>query len=295
MEKKKSEKKIIVGLPAFNEERTIASIVLRVAEFADEVIVVNDGSTDKTEKLAKLAGAEVINHKENKGYGGAIRTILTEAVKRNADILVIIDADAQNNPDEIPRLIEAVNHGADLVIGSRKSQRGSTPGYRWFGQKVLAKFTNMASKQNLADTESGFRAYSKMAITKLKLRETGMAISAEMISEASRVGLKIAEVPVTVSYNDARSSQNPVVHGLSNLGKIFIFISEVRPLFFFSITGGFFILMAIIAGVWVAQQYYTTYILATGTALLAMLATMIGLFLLFTGIILNILNKHFNK
>jgi cellulose synthase/poly-beta-1,6-N-acetylglucosamine synthase-like glycosyltransferase len=73
MEKKTTEKKIIVGLPAYNEERTIASIVLRVAEYADEVIVVNDGSTDKTEKLAKLAGAEVISHKTNKGYGSAIK------------------------------------------------------------------------------------------------------------------------------------------------------------------------------------------------------------------------------
>ncbi len=295
MEKNTTEKKIIVGLPAYNEERTIASIILRVSEFADEVIVVNDGSVDKTEKLAKLAGAEVITHKTNKGYGSAIRTILQEAGKRNADILVIIDADAQNNPDEIPLLIEAVIKGADLVIGSRKSQRNSTPGYRWFGQKVLAKFTNIASKQQLADTESGFRAYSKRAISKLKLRETGMAISAEMISEASRTGLKIEEVPVSVSYENAKSSRNPITHGFGNLGRIFVFISEVRPLFFFTVTGGFFILLAVIAGVWVVQSYYSTYILATGTALLAMLATMIGLFLLFTGIILNILNKHFPK
>ena len=77
---------------------------------------------------------------------------------------MIIDADAQNNPDEIPLLIRAVKKGADLVIGSRESQKGATPAYRWAGQKILAKFTNIASGQHLSDTESGFRGYSKKTL-----------------------------------------------------------------------------------------------------------------------------------
>ncbi|NLE09610.1 MAG: glycosyltransferase family 2 protein [Dehalococcoidales bacterium] len=287
--------KIMIGLPAFNEERTVASIVLQAREITDVVVVVNDGSSDRTEKLAKLAGAEVVCHETNMGYGSAIKTILAEAVKKDVDVLVIIDADAQNNPGEIPSLIEAVQKGADIAIGSRKMQRDATPAYRWAGQKVLAKFTNIAARQNLSDTESGFRAYSRQAIRKLKLRESGMAISAEMISEASRLGLTIEEVPITITYEDAKPSKNPVIHGLSNLGRIFVFISEIRPLLFFSVIGGLFIAVALGAGIWVAQSYYTSYTLATGTALVAMLLTMIGIFSIFTGIILNVLIKYLNR
>jgi glycosyltransferase involved in cell wall biosynthesis len=295
MVKTKSSVKTIIGMPAYNEERTITGVILQAKEYADKVIVVNDGSPDNTSKLAKLAGAEVIEHESNKGYGAAIRTILAEAVKQNADILVIIDADAQHNPNEIPLLINGILEGADLVIGSRKMQRDSTPGYRWMGQKILARFTNIAARQNLSDTESGFRAYSKKAITGLKLNESGMAVSAEIISEASRIGLKITEVPITVSYDNVKSSKNPILHGLGNLSRIFVFISERRPLLFFSIAGGLLILVGIVAGIFVIKEYYTSYILATGTALLSMLFFTVGIFCVFTGVVLNVINKRLGK
>lgn len=295
MENYKTGVKVIIGMPAYNEERSVASMILQAKEYADQVLVVNDGSTDNTVRVSKLAGAEVVSHDRNRGYGSAIRTILSEAGKRDADILVIVDADAQNNPGEIPSLINGIKAGADLVIGSRRMQREAIPAYRWAGQKILAKFTNIAARQNLSDTESGFRAYSRKAINSLKLSETGMAVSAEIISEASRLGLKIEEVPITISYEDATPSQNPVVHGLGNLSRIFLLISERRPLAFFSIFGGILILLALIAGVMVIQTYYTSYAFAIGTALVSMLLTMIGIFSIFTGIILNVLNKRLNK
>ena len=295
MPDKKSPGKVIVGLPAYNEERAVAGVVLQAKQYADMVIVVNDGSVDNTARLARLAGAEVVEHDKNKGYGAAIQTILTEAGKRDADILVIIDADAQHDPNEIPRLIDAVKAGSDVVIGSRESQKDVIPGYRRFGQSVLAKFTNIAARQNLSDTESGFRAYSKKAIAEMELSQQGMAISAEIISEASHKGLKISEVPITVSYDDVTSSQNPVLHGLGNLSRIFFFISERRPLLFFSVIGGILLILGIVSGIGVLQIYYSSNIFATGSALLCMLLVTVGMLCIFTGVILNAITRRLGK
>jgi len=295
MPDKQPRTKVIVGLPAYNEERAVAGVVLQAKEYADMVLVVNDGSIDNTAKMARLAGAEVVEHDKNRGYGAAIQTILAEAGKRNADILVIIDADAQHNPDEIPLLIRAVESGSDVVVGSRELQKDVIPGYRRLGQSVLAKFANIAARQNLSDTESGFRAYSKKAIKEMKLKEQGMAISAEIISEASHKGLKISEVPISVSYDDVSSSQNPILHGLGNLSRIFFFISERRPLLFFSVIGGILLILGIISGIGVLQIYYGSRVFATGSALLCMLLVTVGMLCIFTGVILNAITRRLGK
>src|SRR3990170_2468707 len=113
---------IIVGMPAYNEAKYIGSIILQARRYADEVIVADDGSTYATANIARLAGATVVRHEQNRGYGSTIRTLLDEAKKRDADILVVLDADSQHNPDEIPRLVEGIKGGADIVIGSREMQ-----------------------------------------------------------------------------------------------------------------------------------------------------------------------------
>ncbi len=127
----------------------------------DAVIVVDDGSTDNTAKVAGLAGATVVQHGEKRDYGSAIRSILAEAKKQNADILVILDADSQHNPDEILSLARAVSKGADVIIGSRKMQQNQIALYRRMGQRFLAGLTRIASRNKISDTESGFRAYFK--------------------------------------------------------------------------------------------------------------------------------------
>jgi glycosyltransferase involved in cell wall biosynthesis len=285
--------KILAAMPAYNESKYIGSLVLQARQYAGEVLVVDDGSTDNTSSVARLAGAIVVRHDKNEGYGGAIQSILAEAKKRSADILVIFDADAQHNPEEIPRLVQGIIDGADVVIGSREMQSNVIAGYRRLGQKVLAKFTRIASKKKLSDTESGFRAYSRKAIAVLELKERGMAISSEIVTEAAAKGLKIAEVPVSVVYAKDSSTLNPVKHGFGVLNRIIVMISERRPLLFFGLFGGLFAALGLAAGILVIRNFYfDTGILATGTALISILFITIGLLCISTGVILSVLVKR---
>jgi glycosyltransferase involved in cell wall biosynthesis len=287
---------VIVGMPAYNEAKYIGSVILQARRFADEVVVVDDGSSDATADIARLAGATVVIHEYNQGYGSTIRTLLDEAKKRDADILVVLDADSQHNPDEIPRLVEGIKGGADIVIGSREMQKNKIAGYRRLGQKVLTRMTKVASGQRLSDTESGFRAYSRKAIATLELKETGMAVSAEIISAATAGGLVIAEVPVSVSYTGDGSTLNPVKHGLGVLNRILVMISERRPLLFFSVFGGLFLAIGLAAGgvvIWIF--YFGANALATGLAMVSILFVTIGMLTIFTGIILNVLMKRVNQ
>jgi glycosyltransferase involved in cell wall biosynthesis len=287
---------IVVGMPAYNEARYIGSVILRSRQYADEVIVVDDGSTDQTAGVARLAGATVVSHEHNRGYGSSIRTLLDEVKRRDADILVVLDADSQHNPDEIPRLVEGIRGGADIVIGSREMQENKIAGYRRLGQKLLSRMTGIASRRRLSDTESGFRAYSRKAIATLELKETGMAISSEIISEASSRGLRIVEVPISVAYDRDGSTLNPVKHGVGVFNRIMIMISERRPLLFFSLFGGIFLAVGLAAGIMVIQIYYFgSNLFATGLALVSILFITIGMLTLFTGILLNVLVRRINN
>jgi glycosyltransferase involved in cell wall biosynthesis len=148
-------------LPAFNEEVSIGSVVLRTKQYANRVIVVDDGSSDRTAEVASLAGAEVLRHTENMGKGAALRTGFQSL--NGDEVIVTIDSDGQHDPADMPRLIEPILRGeADMVNGSRylNGDRKDTPAYRRLGQVVLDKATNLDSGISVTDSQSGFRAYS---------------------------------------------------------------------------------------------------------------------------------------
>ena len=283
---------IIVGMPAYNEEKYIGSVVLKARQFADEVVVVDDGSFDRTAEVARLAGATVVQHERNSGYGATVQSVLAEAKKRNPDVLVLLDADGQHDPEEISVLIKAVSDGADVVVGSRKLKSEDIPAYRKFGQKVIAFFTRVLSRSTLSDTESGFRAFSRQAVKVLEPKERGMAISAETISEATARGLKVAEVPISAIYTSDGSTHNPVKHGMSVLNRVLVMISERRPLLFFGLAGSICIILGIAASIVVLKAIFTINELAVGTALIAMLLITIGMLCIFVGVILNVLVKR---
>jgi len=283
---------VLAGIPAYNEAKYIGSIILQARQYVDEVIMVDDGSTDNTARIAELAGATVIRHDENRGYGAAVQSILAEAKKRNPDVLVLLDADAQHNPNEIPILIKPVSEGFDLVIGSREAQKDKTPRYRRIGKKVILRSTRLASKANIADSECGFRAFSQRAISELELKESGMAVSAETTVRAAEKNLKITEVPISNIYTKDGSTLNPIRHGIDVLSRIIVMISQRRPLFFFGLAGVILLVIGLIIGIRVINIAAATGNLAIGSTILTTMFIIAGMLSIFTGIILNTLSRR---
>ena len=234
--------KIIICIPAFNEGKTISDIVNKSKKYANEVIVYDDGSTDDTYEVTKSTGATVIRNPENKGYGVAIRSLFQAAREQDADVMVTLDSDGQHNPDQIPDLVEPIlKQGFDLVIGSRFLKRDNkvkVPRYRSFGVKTITKLAQSASYSGISDSQSGFRAYSKSALSKINLFEDGMAVSTEILLRAKEKNLLSTEVPITINYDiKDTSTHNPITHGIGVLYSVFQFISLRHPLAFYGLPG----------------------------------------------------------
>lgn len=218
--------KIIVALPAYNEEKYIASIVGKATGYADTVIVLDDGSADGTAWQATNAGAKLLQHKTNKGYGVTIQDILSVARDSNFSVLVIMDADTQHDPADIPELVKAIEDGCDLAIGCRAGK--DVPGYRRIGGTILSVFTYLLSGVWVRDSQCGFRAYSKRAVDAIKPRENGMAVSSEIVALAAWTRLKIKEVPISVRYTGDSSTHNPWKQGVYTLWRVIVMMVRRR-------------------------------------------------------------------
>ena len=270
---------IIVGIPAFNEEKNIAVLIVQLKKIADKIIVCNDGSTDLTSKIAEELGATVINHEKNLGYGAAIRSIFLKSKELDGDVLVTFDADGQHRIEDINRVVDPIiNEESDLVIGSRfldKSEK-EVPQYRKVGIKIITKITNVTIKKQLTDSQSGFRAYSKKVLNELNPSELGMGISTEILIKASAKNFRISEVPITITYNGDTSTHNPISHGSSVLLSTIKYTSIEHPLKFYGVPSMIFFAIGLFF-VYFSAQYYTEIgrlntnltLVAAGTMLIA--------------------------
>jgi glycosyltransferase involved in cell wall biosynthesis len=284
--------RILAAMAAYNEAGHVATVVEQARRYVHEVLVVDDGSTDDTAGVAELAGARVIRHDHNRGKGAALQTILAEARNSNPDVLVLLDADGQHDPDDIPAVIEPISRGFDLVIGSRMAQDQKTPPYRRIGRTVLLHFARLASQTRITDSESGFRALSPRAIDELRLTSRGFAVESEMITLAALKKLRITEVPITNIYTIDGSTLHPIRHGIDVLSGILLMIAQRRPLLLFGLLGAVLLAVAIIIGL----NVLTT--LMAGGGLSMSRATIMVLFLIaaalafVTGIALKILARR---
>jgi glycosyltransferase involved in cell wall biosynthesis len=281
--------KIIVGIPAFNEEKNIAVLIIQLKKIVDEIIVCNDGSTDLTSKIAEELGATVINHEKNLGYGAAIRSIFLKSKNLDGDILVTIDADGQHRIDDINKIINPIIDGkSDLVIGSRflDESEDEVPQYRKVGIKVITKITNTTMKNQLTDSQSGFRAYSKKVLNELNLSELGMGISTEILIKASTKNFRISEVPIKIIYDGDTSTHNPISHGSSVLLSTIKFTSIEHPLKFYGIPSMIFFAIGLFF-IYFSVEYYTEIgRLNTNLTLVGAGTTLIAVVLFITGILL---------
>lgn len=194
--------KICAVIPAYNEAGVIAGVMNKIKREVDEVIVIDDGSTDNTSEIAKSSGATVLRHFLNRGQGAALQTGIDYAAIQDFDVIVTIDADGQHEAAEIPKLVEPLRLGrVDVVLGSRfLNKDNKIPVSRKRLLKAATLFTRLYTGLNVTDTHNGFRAFSKKAASKIKLKQDGMAHASEIIEQIKKHELKISEVGVTVNY-----------------------------------------------------------------------------------------------
>lgn len=281
----------VVCIPAYNEAKTIGGIVRSAKQFATEVIVCDDGSADSTSSRAKEAGATVVRHVTNRGYGSAIKTLFEAAKEKEADVMITLDSDGQHDPSQIPDLIKPIlDDGYDISIGSRflrDNDRKKVPIYRSIGIKAITKLAQLTSASKLTDSQSGFRAYGKKALDRIDITEDGMAVSTEILMRAAQENLAIKEVPISVSYDvEDASTHNPVSHGLGVVITIIRFLSIYHPLSFYGLPGLAFLVISGIYVSWALDLFSTTRYVSTNMIMIAVGSAVMGLMLLVTSLIL---------
>src|SRR5437899_520813 len=284
---------VLAAIPAFNEGPTIGSVVLRAKQYAEEVVVIDDGSTDDTAEIAALAGAHVIQHARNLGKGTAIRTAWVFARERHPEALVLLDGDHQHDPKDIPRVVDPILAGdADVVLGVRWGKTSGMPMYRRIGKRALDYATAAATKNGmLTDSQCGFRVFSSRALSVIEPTDSGLSIESQMLVEAQERNLRIREVNIDARYDLDGSTLAPGKHGTSVLGRTITLVSEQLPLFFFGVSGALLLLVAAALGVILLQIYYASRAFAIGYAFIVVLFGIVGILSVFIGITLNAIRR----
>jgi len=279
---------ITIGIPAYNEERNIAKLIVKLQKITDKIIVCNDGSSDLTSEIAEKMGAIVINHPKNLGYGAGIRSIFLKAKEIDSDILVTFDADGQHRVEDIQTVVEPIiKNEADVVIGSRfLGNNKEVPGYRKAGIKTITSVANTAMDSKITDSQSGFRAYNKRALKDVVPSDYGMGVSTEILIKANKMGFKIKEVPITILYEGDTSTHHPVSHGASVIFSTMKFISIENPLKFYGIPGLVFLGIGLFFLVWTIQVFGETRQIITNISLIGIGSIILGTMLTMTAIML---------
>jgi len=281
--------KIVIGIPAFNEEKNIAAILIKLKKISQNIIVCDDGSNDLTATIAEGLGAIVIRHERNFGYGAAIKSIFLKAQEIMADVLITFDADGQHRIEDIEKVLEPIkNNLADVVIGSRfLNNSQNIPKYRKAGIKAITGLTNIVGGIKITDSQSGFRAYNKKILENIKPTESGMGISTEILIKTQKAGFKIIEVPIIILYEGDTSTHNPVSHGSSVIFSTLKYVAIERPLTFYGIPGVIFVCIGLFFGIWTVQIFSEQGEVITNIALIGVGGIILGTVFMITATILH--------
>ena len=203
---------IAAVIPAYNEEKHIADVVRRMRQKLDNVLVVDDGSVDKTADHARDAGAEVTVHEQNRGKGETIKTGLRHWLDRQFDFVIILDADGQHRPEEMDRFVTAALSADEpkLILGNRMNDVSSMPRLRQIVNRWMSNRISALCGQEIPDTQCGFRMLHRQLIPELLGGAARFDYETEMLIVASRKGFRITSVPITTVYCDEVSSIHPV-------------------------------------------------------------------------------------
>ncbi|ELZ98021.1 family 2 glycosyl transferase [Haloferax mucosum ATCC BAA-1512] len=293
----------LAAIPAYNEANTIDEVVRGVSQYVDEVLVVDDGSTDDTAAVARAAGATVVEHGRNRGYGGALNTAFAQARDCDATTLVTLDADGQHRAADVPALVQCQEQtDAPVVVGSRfvEGATCNAPLYRRFGIGVVNVLTNLSMgvvrrDSWVTDTQSGFRAYDRRAIESLAADDAigdAMSASTDILHHAHHYNYDIEETPIDVEYDvEDASSINPISHGWTLVSNILQTVERERPMTVLGLPGLFGATVGLMLGYLLLVRFLTSGQLPVGLAVLSVSFTLSGLFACLTGIVLHSLNS----
>ncbi|WP_255167399.1 glycosyltransferase family 2 protein [Natrononativus amylolyticus] len=293
---------VVVGIPAYNEAASIGAVVQSADRYADLVAVVDDGSSDETAARARNAGAVVIEHGYNRGYGAALKSLFREAAARNAAHLVTLDGDGQHTAADVPTLVETQREtDAAIVIGSRFVDGASEnmPAGRRLGVMIVNALTNASvgtarRSRRISDTQSGFRAYSRKAINSLAADDRihgGMSASTDILYHAHRRKYAIAEARIAARYDvENPNTERPFAHGYSLVSHIVTSVQSAHPLLSLGLFGVVSLLLATAAGYWLTTAYLGTGSVSLGLAALTVLFGVSGFVACVGAIFLHTLN-----
>ena len=291
--KKENDDRTLVLIPCYNEEATIGSVVLMAKRHVNEVLVVDDGSTDDTAKIAKEAGATVISHKRNRGKSPAIKTGFRYVLDNGFDYVVTIDGDGQHNPSEIPVVLEnVVNNGHDISIGFRSGTSTEMPIWRRVGKRILDYTTGFGNGGFVTDSQCGFRAFNKKAVKGITSRLNGDAFSteSEQLIKAHELGLNVVNTHVSCKYKNLdTSTKNPASHAFSVLRYVIWLVAERRPLLFIGVPSFVLIILGIFFAILTLQYYNQIHVFPILSAILVSIFLIIGALGMFMGLMLNVL------
>lgn len=284
-----TERRRVALIPAYNESRFIGSVVLQALQWVEVVVVVDDGSADGTAELARQAGAVVVQMNQNGGKAKALSLGLEYVTTLAPTAVVILDADGQHNPHQIPAVLAPIEQNeADIVIGSRFLDiKSDIPRWRRFGQHALTMVTNVASGVNSTDSQSGFRALAPDIISLLHFDTAGgFSVESEMQFLVQEHYLRLVEVPISVVYAEP-PKRNPVFHALQVLNRILRLVGQNRPFLSFGLPGFLTLIAGILLGIQVITIYQASLTVAIGYALISVLLSILGSIGIATGTILH--------
>jgi len=292
--------KIIITIPAYNEEKTIGSAINNIKEAMEgsryhyKILVYNDGSKDETAEIAKNKGAVVYSHKRNKGLAETFRDEIKACLKEGADIIIHTDADMQYDEKKIPLMIKKIEDGYDLVLGSRF--KGKIKGMLFmkrFGNVLFSKTISWLTNIKITDSTTGFRAFTRDVAEEIEIINT-FTYTQEQIIRAAKHKFRITEIPVdTRETRESRLFSSPFNYAAKAWINIFRIYRDFEPLKFFGGIGFVFFLLGFILGTGIVYLWATTgSVGAIPRVILSMLLIMMGIQIILFGFLADMMKKQ---
>lgn len=204
--------KACVIIPTYNESRTIGGIVADIKKRGLDVLVIDDGSTDDTGRIAQMHGARLITHIKNRGKGASLKRGFRHALREDYDAVVVIDGDGQHNPEDVSRFIKAADDtGAELIVGNRMNDTAHMPLLRRLTNSCMSRLISRFSGQHIPDSQCGFRLIKRNVLENIRLISFNFEIESEILLAAAKKRFKILSIPIKTIYQGEASKINPAI------------------------------------------------------------------------------------